>query len=122
MRALLPGLVLLATLSAAQAEENKPVRVIPITRESAEASAALIKSPQIGRPPIGRLVTQAETPQPAAQQKNWKDARADTAGSMERPTPKERALKRVEVWKPASSGGYTVEAYAVPASAGDSTP
>jgi hypothetical protein len=117
MRALLPGLALLSALSAAQAEEAKPVRVIPLTRESAEASAALIKSPHFGRPPMGRIVRQAEAPQPAARPKNWKDARAEVTGSIERSpeAPRARAVKRVEIWTSTASGSLVVKSYSVPA-------
>ena len=121
MRALLACLVtcsgLLSATFAAQAEDAKPIRVIPITRESAEASVALIKGPQIGRPPIGRTVRQAEALPAAAQQKNWKDARAEVTASGEQPASRrERAFKRVEIWKPTASGSFAIQAYSVPAS------
>ena len=116
MRALLAGIALLSALLSippAQAEDTKPIRVIPITRENAEASAALIKSPPIGRPPVGRTVQQAGAPQQAARQTNWKDARAEIA---EQPRPRaERNARRVEIWKPTGSGGFYIEAYSVPA-------
>lgn len=113
MRLLLSAIALLCALPAARADD-KPIRIIPITREAAEASAALIKSPQIGRPPVGRIVRQAEAPQPAART-NWKDARADVGGSIDQAAPrKARAVKRVEIWKPTGAGGFYIEAYSVP--------
>jgi hypothetical protein len=116
MRALLPALALLSAFSTVQAEEAKPARVIAITRENAEASAALIKSPPVAAPPMGRVVRRDDPPQQAAQLKSWKDVRAEETGSVERrPPPRERSLKRVEIWKPTASGGYAVQAYTVPA-------
>ena len=89
--------------------------MIPITRESAEASATLIKSPQVGRPPLGRITKQAEAP-PAMQRKNWKDARAEITGSVEQPAPQRaRAVGRVEIWRSTASGSFLVKSYSVPA-------
>lgn len=56
MKALIAVMCGLVLSSVAQARDVKPVRVIPITRESAAASAlalASANSPLIGMPPVG---------------------------------------------------------------------
>lgn len=117
MRALLACIAFLFALPAAQAQDRAPVRVIEITRENAEASANLIKSPQIGMPPIGRVTRQAEAaPPPAGRRQSWKDARADALAPAAEPSPpRTRSLGRVDIWRSTPSGRFIVRSYVVPA-------
>jgi hypothetical protein len=70
MRLAVAIIALVALECAAQAEPPKPVRVIAITKENAEKSAAAIaagKSPFIGVPPRGKVMRT---------EPDWRNARA----------------------------------------------
>jgi hypothetical protein len=109
---LLGSLLLLATASAGHADDTKPVRVISITREAAEASAAAIaaaKNPTLGVRP-GQSV-QTVVNDRAKETRNVREARAEVIETP--PIERSRASRRVEVFSPTAFGQFAVRVFEV---------
>lgn len=120
-RKIIVTLALLSSTGASYAEEQKPVRVIPITREAADASAqalAAAKNPTIGAfvasQPLPQTRISADAPRSDrreryASRERVREARAD---AIETP-PVERSTRRVEVMSPTRFGTMAVRVYEV---------
>lgn len=123
MRACILLLVFSVAAASAKADDVSPVRVISLTKESADASAAAIaaaKSPLIGAPPPARRVAAAATQAAVSNEKRQpgsrgrlENARAElVAADMLRETRRPR--KRVVILTPGAEGGFSAQAYEVP--------
>jgi hypothetical protein len=126
--------VLLATAGASHAEDVKPIRVIPITREAAEQSATVLaaaKNPTIGVPPQGQPQSQQALTRVSAkseqggraagndrfkearnvEQRNMREARAEAVVT---PAPEYSSPTRaVNVISPTAFGRLAVQVFEV---------
>ena len=123
------ALVLLATASVSHAEDAKPIRVIEITREAAEQSAAVLaaaKNPTIGMPPQGQAqgqqalahvtvkgdqVARVTGRDRANEFRNVREARAEAVVT---PAPGQiRSTQTVQVISPTAFGRLAVQVFDV---------
>ncbi len=113
------ALVLLTTASASYAEDLKPIRVIPITREAAQQSATVLaaaKNPTIGVPPQTQPQVQPAIARVAGNDraKEFRNVREARAEAIVTPAPEyTRPMQTVQVISPTAFGRLAVQVFDV---------
>jgi hypothetical protein len=114
------ALLLISGSTSYAADEAKPIRVIPITREAADASAAILanaKNPTIGVQPQGQQVMTrigADAEKRVARTERVREAHAQVQNeAVVTPAPERRQTRAVNVISPTTFGRFAVRVYEV---------